>query len=282
MPEGPEVKSIGEGLKCIVGFRISRVKVQSENENKFKLGDIEGEKILNVFTIGKKIFFQLKNGYIVTSLLMTGRWLFSPSLKKERGEEKGEPLLILVLKRRRGKKKEKEKKEKGEKIVLHYCDTRKFGDVFYINEEEFEELISSLGPDFLNDDITFKEFRDIIGNSKIQLFKLLIDQGKVSGIGNYLRCDILYHSRIDPFRKGSELNKEELKQLYESCKYIINKSYQSGGFSISNTKNNYILPNGKWGGYSPLIYKKEVDPDGNPVLKHKLKGSQTFYYVPFL
>ena len=42
---------------------------------------------------------------------------------------------------------------------------------------------------------------------------LIVDQKVISGIGNYLRADILYQSTISPYRTIKSLNEEDLKNI---------------------------------------------------------------------
>ena len=54
-----------------------------------------------------------------------------------------------------------------------------------------------------------------------QIGDFLHDCKKFSGIGNYLRCEILYECKISPFRKLSELSLDEIENLYKVSLKII-------------------------------------------------------------
>ena len=47
-----------------------------------------------------------------------------------------------------------------------------------------------------------------------------MDQKVISGIGNYLRSDILWLSKISPFRKVKGVKKSDLKKLYKYSKSL--------------------------------------------------------------
>lgn len=261
MPEGPEVKSITDQLTFIKGYYIKEVQISRPFEGKYRLESVLGRIVTNVFCFGKKIAFQLDDGYIVTSLIMTGKWLL---------HDKGNMILSISFKKRNFKE-----------VTLFYHDDRRLGDVSYYTDEEFSDIFHNFGFDFLNDQITREEFHDVLSGSKnMMLCNFLLDQSKIAGIGNYLRCDIMYHAYVDPFSKIKNLSDEDINRLYDSCKYIINKSYQHGGYSIGDGKGNYMLPDGQRGSYEPLVYKRTKDEHGNKVEKYKRKGGQTIYYVP--
>jgi formamidopyrimidine-DNA glycosylase len=263
MPEGPEVKSITDQLTLIEGYRIVNFELYRDFRGKYlRMEEAVGKLVTNVFCFGKKIAFQLNEGYIITSLIMTGKWLH---------HNKGNPILGLLF----------EKKTATEKITLFFHDDRRLGDVSYYSDDDFMKIFYSIGPDFLNDKISREDFYLILMKSKnMMLCNFLLDQSKIAGIGNYLRCDIMYHAVIDPFSKIKDLSDEDIDRLYDSCIYIINESYQKGGYSIGDGKGNYMLPSGKRGEYKPLVYKRTEDDCGIKVEKYKRKGGQTIYYVP--
>ena len=73
-----------------------------------------------------------------------------------------------------------------------------------------------------------------------------MNQKLVSGIGNYLKAECLYASRISPHRACDSLSDEEIDLLFENCKTIIRRSYELGGATISS----YRQPNGGDGMFS--------------------------------
>jgi formamidopyrimidine-DNA glycosylase len=48
----------------------------------------------------------------------------------------------------------------------------------------------------------------------------LLDQKVISGICNYLRADILYLSKINPFRKVKDITEKELKIIFKNSKIL--------------------------------------------------------------
>ena len=112
------------------------------------------------------------------------------------------------------------------------------------------------------------------------LSKILMDQTVVSGIGNYLKSEILYASRLNPHRQIENLSHEELETLYQESRRIITESYQSQGMS----KRNYIDYEGKKGSFEfkLKVYGKKKDPKGNDIIREKTKDGRSTYWVPKL
>ena len=71
-------------------------------------------------------------------------------------------------------------------------------------------------------------------NKNIKSF--LIDQKLVSGIGNIYASEILFLSKINPFRKASSLTKKECKKIILNSKKILLKAISKGGSSIRDFK----------------------------------------------
>jgi formamidopyrimidine-DNA glycosylase len=58
-----------------------------------------------------------------------------------------------------------------------------------------------------------KNFDKAIGN-------VLMNQKVISGIGNYLRSEILYVSKINPFRIVKNISDNELKEIFNNSKIL--------------------------------------------------------------
>ena len=102
----------------------------------------------------------------------------------------------------------------------------------------------------------------------------MLDQKILSGVGNYMRADILYLSKISPFTEIGKLENKHLKLIYKNAKYIANRA-----FKLQNNKTYKDLIHPSMGDRFFFIYSMETDPKGNKVKKDKL-GSRTIHWVP--
>ena len=64
-----------------------------------------------------------------------------------------------------------------------------------------------------------------------------MNQSYLSGIGNYLKSEILYQSKISPYRKLESLNENDIEILYKNIIKISNDSLKAGGATIRNYSN---------------------------------------------
>ena len=96
---------------------------------------------------------------------------------------------------------------------------------------------------------------------------MLSNQCIISGIGNYLRADILYYAKLNPFRTLRCLSDDNIKKLYKSINYIMKRN-----LTIQMSKNNTKE--------KTLIYNKKLDKNGEKIDKMKDKHNRTIWFVP--
>jgi len=203
---------------------------------------------------------------------MTGRLCF---------KHRGKPLIILTL----SSKEENGKFKK--KTILYYEDGRTLGFVKYaITDEQIEDIYKDVGPDFMHNEVLIDYFTSVIKNKRIKTKKiaeLLLEQHRFAGIGNYLRAEILYVSKISPYRQLQDITDKEIKILYKNIVKILKESAEKRGLSFEN----YLDPNSEMGEFECKVYGMETDPEGNEVIKEKIgtvpKGKDTrraIHWVP--
>jgi DNA-formamidopyrimidine glycosylase len=166
----------------------------------------------------------------------------------------------------------------GENVFFN--DMRNFGTLKIVKGKGFLiDKLNSLGPDMLNDDIEDDMFFKRIKMCKNRtIAQAVMDQKVISGVGNYLKAEALYISKISPHRSCASLEDQELSLLNESIKKTIRASYETGGATIST----YSGFDGEIGEYSRrfLVYNQKTDPHGNTVIKEKTKDGRTTHWVP--
>ena len=123
---------------------------------------------------------------------------------------------------------------------LFFNDTRRFGTVKFVSDPKIHaKKLASLGPDILDqppvDSGLFAE-RILLKPSRT-ICEALMDQSCVSGIGNYLRAEILYDCGLDPWRSTTDLTAEQYVQLCNASIRISTASYKSQGASIKTYRN---------------------------------------------
>ena len=263
MPEGPECKKYGEDLaKRVSGRTLVSVDVLSGRfVNKPPSGLSDFTKDLPVSVVGagvhgKFIFWILNDEYSIWSTLgMTGQWSSSETdHSRVRFNLSDGP--------------------------VYFNDQRNFGTLKFVRGKfQLIEKLKSLGPDMLSSEVDNETFFDRIRQKPTwEITKTLMDQSIIAGVGNYIKADALWLSRISPKRRVESLSDEELSRLNHAIQQIMRESYQQGGASIKT----YQTFDGLEGEYSNrfLVYNQTHDPDGNAVIKETTEDNRTTHWVP--
>ena len=97
-----------------------------------------------------------------------------------------------------------------------------------------------------------------------------MNQKKISGIGNYLRSEILYDAKINPFITIGKLNSNKIKDLFKSIVKISKKSFNSQNVILKDEKN-YTDE------FEFKVYQQDKTPKGEKVYRKVIKGRSVFY-----
>jgi formamidopyrimidine-DNA glycosylase len=163
-------------------------------------------------------------------------------------------------------------------LRLYFYDQLSFGTLKIIESKaDLEKKLKELGADIMDEETTFEVFKNQITkkvNCKKMIGNVIVNQRIISGVGNYLRADALWMSKISPFRLVETISDKELELLYKSLRalmwgdydydFALKKGYINKGFKIPHDY-----------GREFFIYRQETDLDGNKVSKKELfEGSQ--------
>lgn len=163
---------------------------------------------------------------------------------------------------------------------IYFIDQRRFGTIKFSHDRaELTKKLSSLGLDLLNEDPTVDEFIEkFLIRKKKTVCEAIMDQRICAGVGNYIKCEVLYRSRVSPYREVGDLTRVELAKIYSWTKKIIRASYLQGGASIRN----YKRLDGELGDFvfDFEVYAQKTDPLGNPVVREETPDKRTTHWVP--
>jgi len=263
IPEGPEVRRYAVDLaKRVSGRTLLEVSIKSGRYLKktpveFKrFSDDLPMHILGAGAHGKFLYILLEQQNSIWSTLgMTGKW----SDQKEQHTR-----VEFVL-------------NDGS---VFYNDIRNFGTLKFVKgKEALIKKLQSLGPDLLSEECPNDVFISRLRTqNKKTIVQALMDQSVVAGVGNYIKADALWLSKLSPHRIVSGISDEDLIILNKSIRQIMVESFQSGGATIQS----YSDFNGNPGEYGSkfIVYNKKVDPDGNPVSSEQTKDGRTTWWSP--
>lgn len=78
------------------------------------------------------------------------------------------------------------------------------------------------GPDPVVDKDVFTEdyLKTIMRKRHVPVKALILDQAVISGVGNWVADESLYHAKLHPEQYCNEFSDEEVKRLHESIRYV--------------------------------------------------------------
>ena len=276
MPELPEVETIRLGLqKYLVGHKIVDVEIRLKKMVHGEVQSFRGAKIQDVRRFGKGLVIDLSNGYsIAAHIKLTGQFIYrgaasNAAAAKLSGKVGGElpnkwTHVIFHL-------------DKG--VILYYNDVRQFGWIKIVKTEDLQQLpfFKELGPEFLSS-LTMQQFSNIVSKANSPIKSLLMDQKKMSGVGNIYANDALFYARTDPRMKAKTLTDAQVKKLYNAILHVLKDGLKYGGATVLN----FVNALGQEGKYQEhfLVYGREKDPCHvckTPIQKIKFGGRGTYF-----
>jgi formamidopyrimidine-DNA glycosylase len=290
MPEVTEVRKYADFIKdkfknkilMKVNILQGRYKKHGPFENYNQLTRNLPLKILDVKTKGKFMYFILEKGfYIFCTLGLRGGWVY---LKDKKDINYLFPDLVDYL---GNYDIEKYKKVALDHLniefitsngILYFFDHLSFGTLKVVNKKEnLDKKLNALAPDIMDLDTKLPIFKEQIlkpKNLNKPIGNVLMDQKVISGIGNYLRADILWLSKISPFRKVKDLTDKEIEKLYKNSILLTWGEYDKKyAMEKGLIKKSDKLPDDYKREF--FVYFHDTDIYGNPVIREELyEGSQ--------
>ncbi len=164
---------------------------------------------------------------------------------------------------------------------LYFYDQLSFGTLSIFDSSQLlEKKLKTLGLDIMKPETTFEMFQTALlhkSNLNKPIGVALMNQKYISGIGNYLRADALWLSKINPFLKVKSLDEKDLKKIYHNVRLLIWGQYnKKAGIKYGIIKSGDNLPLDYKRNF--FVYQQDTDIYGKQVLKEKLyEGSQVRY-----
>lgn len=268
MPELPEVDTITRELnKKIIHKTIKDIEIKVSKIFKGNKSRVLAKKIQKISRRAKVIIFKLDQGLnLLIHLKMTGQLIFLPHRKNKMFKYNYITFYFTD----------------GSKLLFN--DLRKFGYIKVLSDNNLNQELQKLsfGPEPLSQNFTFNYFQNVLKkrkNSKIKPF--LLDQTKISGIGNIYGDEILFQAGIKPDKKISAIKKQDLKKIYQAIKKILRKAIKYKGTSMDQ----YLRIDGSRGKFADMrrVYRREGElcTQCHKKIKRIKVGSRSAYFCPF-
>ena len=217
MPEGPEVRKYADALDAaLTGRAIVSLEARTKDARKWLHENeqrVRGRRVERVVSHGKHLLGYIEGDFFFHShLMMWGRWqTFGTSELPEK--DRRERARIVV--------------KGGAAILLS-------APIFNVGEgDPYEkvEILSTLGPDALpyRGKFNREEFlRRLFEHKDETIGAALLNQRIVAGLGNYLRAEILFACKLNPWLTVGELTQRNLSCLSRTIPRLTRDAYKRG------------------------------------------------------
>lgn len=224
MPEGPEVRKYADALNAaLTGRAIVSLEARTKEARKWLQENDQrllGRRVKRVVSHGKHLLGYIEGDYFFHShLMMWGRWQTFGPIKSSRRH--------IALP-------EKDRRERARIVVEGAAAILLSAPIFNVGEgDPYDaiEILTTLGPDALPYRGAFKraEFLRRLSKHKVETIgAALLNQQIVAGLGNYLRAEVLFDCKLNPWRTVGELTQRNFNCLAKSIPRLTRDAYERG------------------------------------------------------
>jgi endonuclease VIII len=214
MPEGPEVHRHADRLRRYladqraeeVWFAFDRLQEWGE--------ELRGQPIEAVEARGKALLIRFQRVAIYVHLQLYGRWELRRPNSKDPNTTRSLRMKIVTA--------------KGRALLYSASEIQ----VLDPEDEAEHSYLSKLGPDVLDSGLTVGAIQERYRSKRFRrrsLGALLLDQGFLGGVGNYLRSEILFEAGLPPRARPADLDEHQLRALARATRTICRRAYRTGG-----------------------------------------------------
>ena len=267
MPELPEVETVRKTLekklknKKIININIIYPRIFERQKLEEIANEIKNQTINDLKRRGKWLIFELDDYYLLSHLRMEGKYLYR-NIDDDIAKHE---LVIFNI---------------NNEFELRYRDTRKFGRMYLIKKDSINEdnPLTKLGYEPWDEKLDASYLKAKFKNKSLPIKSVLLDQTIITGIGNIYADEILFLSKINPYKKAKDLNEEELDSIIVNTQIVLEKAIKEGGTTIRS----YTSEEGVSGRFQNdlLVHMREKEKCYNCqefIIKEKIGGRSTYY-----
>ena len=272
MPELPEVELVARALRERVGGRqilraqVLRAGLVPHSSPAQFARRLRGARIERVGRRGKYVLIELDSALVIlVHLRMTGRFLLLPTAMALPKHTHA----IFHL-------------DDGRRLV--FSDQRHFGMMNMARAAELAQTreLRSLAPEPLSDEFTPAYLAGALARTRRTLKETLLDQTKITGLGNIYAAEALHLARANPFAVAAEFSRRRIPRLHQAIRHVLTESIAHGStmnVDPENIEGSYFggAYNGHW-----RVYDREDEPC--PVCRASVRrltqGGRSTFFCP--
>jgi len=168
----------------------------------------------------------------------------------------------------------------GQRLV--FDDQRHFGLMKIVRTADIATSpeIAKLAPEQFSEEFTVDQFHRSLKASRRTLKEFLIDQTKVTGLGNIYAAEVMFAAGVHPSVKANRISRPRAERLFSAIELTLKQALRMskrGKLDPRNINGNYAPENGRW-----LVYGREGEPCENCLnaIKRITHGGRSTYFCP--
>lgn len=217
MPEGPEIAREADRIRqALHGERVCAVRFAFPQLAR-RARRFAGTRVASVRARGKALLIGFDNDLTIYSHnQLYGRWYVRPAGSPPRTNRQ----LRLAI-----------------ETPSHWALLYSASEIAVLDAAGLagHSYLAKLGPDALCEATTAEAVAARLGERRFarrSLGALLLDQGFVAGVGNYLRSEICFDARVHPARRPMDLTPAERRRLARTTLAMPRRAYQTKGVTL--------------------------------------------------
>lgn len=268
MPEGPEIRRAADQLASALAGRVAKEVWFAFDHLKRYESLLSGVEITAVTSRGKAILTRFKNDYTIYSHnQLYGKW----RVRKPYNLLDTNWQLRLAI-------------HNDKKSALLYSAS----DIEVWRGAELDEhpFLRRLGPDLLDEATTVGQVEARFVDKRFRrrrLTSLLLDQGFLAGLGNYLRSEVLFVARVHPSLRPIDCTSKQLSALANAALALARQSYRTKGVTNDLKLVEALKAAGQpFRAYRFWVFGRDGRPCRvcrTPIVREEL-GGRRLYYCP--
>lgn len=266
MPEGPEIRRAADALAAaVVGKPLSRAWFWTPELQRHAKG-LAGRTIESITTHGKALLTRFDHGWTLYSHnQLYGVWKVAAA-----GERPDTTRSLRVA------------LETADRAILLYSAS----DVAMWRSDEVHQhpFLVKLGPDVLDPALDAATVAARLRDPRFRgraLAALLLDQGFLAGMGNYLRSEVLFEAKLAPDQRPADLGAAQVRVLARALLDIPRRSYATRGIApASGMREDYLTDTPD--GFRFKVFDREDQPCercGTSIVREE-HGTRRLYLCP--
>lgn len=284
MPELPEVETVRRQLvQRVVGKVIADVDVlhpKTVRYNQRFAAQLQGRRVAAVDRVGKLLIFsfaETPEQFLLVHLKMTGQFFYRAgedvsfsgghSLDATFGDGSRWPHkhTRVVFSFADGAK-------------LYFNDMRLFGYMRLVNQRMLREVCAAFGTEPLAENFDPDQFSTRLRARRTSVKAVLLDQRFVAGLGNIYVDEVLWRTRVRPWKRAHRVTRSQAQAIAAAAREILQEAIAQGGTTFQS----FRATNGTYGNFkdSLAVFGRTGEACarcGTPIRKRVVAGRGTHY-----